>query len=58
MVTCPTCGSKAPHLHPALQDGGEVHLCTDAFHLTPTQQNRPEYIEAVRQSIGGSHEGQ
>lgn len=45
---CKVCGSKQPHLHPAMQFGGEVELCTDAFHLQPTNQNRPEYIEAVK----------
>lgn len=45
--TCKTCGSKQPHLHPAVQHEGEVHVCTDAFHLRPTPQNSPEYIAAV-----------
>lgn len=44
---CPTCNSPAPHLHPAVQFEGEVHVCTDAFHLAPTNQNRPAYIAAV-----------
>lgn len=44
---CPTCGSDAPHLHPAVQFEGEVQTCTDVFHLTPTPQNRPHYISAV-----------
>lgn len=30
---CPTCKSPSKELHPALQvDGGEVHLCRDAWH--------------------------
>jgi hypothetical protein len=45
---CPTCGSSAPHMHPAIQHEGEVQVCADSFHLTPTPQNRPEYINAVR----------
>lgn len=47
-MSCPTCGSTAPHMHPAIQHEGEVELCADAFHLTPTRQNRPEYIAAVQ----------
>lgn len=47
MTKCRTCGSTAPHMHPAMQHEGEVELCTNAFHLTPTPQNKPEYIEAV-----------
>jgi hypothetical protein len=45
---CPRCGSDKPHLHPAVQNGGEVELCTDVFHLRQTPQNRPGYIAAVR----------
>lgn len=37
-------------MHPAVQHEGEVSVCADDFHLTPTIQNRPEYIEAVRQA--------
>jgi hypothetical protein len=44
---CPRCGSSAPHMHPAVQHEGEVELCTDKFHLRPTNQNTPEYIAAV-----------
>jgi len=46
---CPTCASVAPHLHPAMQSGGEVELCTDIFHLQPTPLNKHEYIVAVQQ---------
>lgn len=49
-MNCPTCGSSAPHMHPAVQHEGEVSVCADDFHLTPTVQNRPEYIAAVRQA--------
>lgn len=48
MDHCPTCGSSAPHMHPAVQHEGEVEVCADNFHLTPTPQNRASYIEAVR----------
>ena len=48
MNTCATCGSNEPHLHPAMNCGGEVELCTDSFHLVETAQNKPEYIEAVK----------
>lgn len=48
MNKCPTCESTAPHLHPALAFEGEIEVCADTFHLTPTPQNRPAYIEAVK----------
>ncbi len=48
MNRCPTCNSKEPHLHPATAFEGEVEVCADDFHLTPTNRNRPEYIAAVR----------
>ena len=44
---CQKCGSRHPHLHPSVQSGGEVELCTNDFHLTPTNQNKHEYIKAV-----------
>ena len=46
-MPCPTCESKHPHLHPAVQVGGEVQLCADAFHLRVTPQNTPELIAEV-----------
>lgn len=46
---CPTCESPKPHLHPAVQFEGEVHTCIDDFHLTPTNQNRPESIALVHE---------
>lgn len=47
-MNCPTCGSSAPHLHPAVQHEGEVQPCRDAFHLTVTSQNTPERIAEVQ----------
>jgi hypothetical protein len=44
---CPTCNSNRPHMHPAVQHEGEVEICTDDFHLTPTSQNTTDYIAAV-----------
>ena len=44
---CPTCQSPSPHLHPAMQHEGEVELCTDEFHLTPTNQNTVANIASV-----------
>jgi hypothetical protein len=48
MNRCPTCNSPRPHLHPAVQYEGEVHICVDDFHLTPTNQNRPSVIAQVQ----------
>ena len=45
---CPSCTSNAPHLHPAVQHGGEVEMCTDEFHLRPTPQNTGAHIALVR----------
>lgn len=47
MTRCPTCNCPEPHLHPAMQSGGEVEVCADGYHLTPTPQNLPAYIELV-----------
>lgn len=44
---CRTCGSKSPELHPAVQLDGEVEICPDEFHLTPTPRNTSDYISAV-----------
>lgn len=30
--TCPSCGSRQPELHPAVQAGGEVQPCRDPWH--------------------------
>jgi len=44
---CPKCGSKHPHLHPAIQFEGEVEVCTGDFHLVPTNQNSEWHIAKV-----------
>jgi hypothetical protein len=31
-LRCPTCQSHDPRLHPAIQWGGEVQVCTDLWH--------------------------
>ncbi len=45
---CPRCDSSAPHLHPAVQHGGEVQICPHEFHLRETVSNTPDYIAAVK----------
>jgi hypothetical protein len=43
-AACPTCDSSAPHLHPAIQCGGEVSPCSDAYHCRVTPENTPDKI--------------
>jgi len=40
MNKCPTCQSPNPKHHPAVQWGGEVHLCRDQWHK-PTDRVVP-----------------
>jgi len=44
---CPRCNSPKPHLHPAMQVGGEVQICTDVFHRTVTSENTQARIDEV-----------
>lgn len=48
-MKCPTCNSPSPHLHPAMNCGGEVQPCSDKFH---TESNRTE----CKKKIIGSFE--
>jgi len=50
---CPTCQSTAPHLHPAMQCGGEVELCHDAFHLRVTPESTKAKVAETRQLLEG-----
>ncbi len=45
-MRCPKCDSPQPHLHPAVQCDGEVHVCSDDFHRTITPSNTPEKIRS------------
>lgn len=42
---CPTCESPQPHLHPAVQHEGEVHLCRDPWHAS-TESGRVALLRA------------
>jgi hypothetical protein len=44
---CPTCGSKSPELHPAVQHEGEVQICNDEFHWS-TPAGRRALARAAR----------
>ena len=46
---CPTCNSPSPGRHPAMAWEGEVEICSDAYHLIQTNENRPQSIAAVRE---------
>lgn len=52
---CPTCGSPAPHRHPAVQFEGEVQPCRDGFHLTVTPENTPERIAEAQALYRSEH---
>lgn len=44
---CPKCNSPSPQLHPAVQLGGECHVCDHDFHRTITPMNNPERIRSI-----------
>ncbi len=46
-MKCPRCDSPHRHLHPAVQYGGEVQVCTDDYHRRITPQNTAERIRAA-----------
>ena len=46
-MKCQTCNSPHPHMHPAVQFEGEVHVCTDDFHLRETPQNTAKFRDEV-----------
>lgn len=48
---CPRCDSPAPHLHPAIQCGGEVQPCTDPYHSIRTPENAP-YVDKAGERLG------
>lgn len=48
---CPSCKSPAPHLHPAVQHGGEVMLCRDPFHMMVTAENTDQRRTEVARLI-------
>jgi hypothetical protein len=43
---CPRCDSPKPHLHPAVQAGGEVQPCPHEFHdaITASQPNGRPFV--------------
>jgi hypothetical protein len=46
-MKCNKCGSRAPHLHPAVQSGGEVQPCYDDFHRRVTPENTTAKIHEL-----------
>lgn len=50
---CPRCDSPAPHLHPAMQHGGEVQPCPDAWHFRPDLPTFDPKAEDFRRKLSG-----
>lgn len=53
---CLTCGSNAPHLHPAVQCEGEVELCHDQWHARITPENTPARRAEVERLLAGPYD--
>jgi hypothetical protein len=55
---CPTCESPAPAMHPAMQVGGEVQPCRDAWHCTERSpvNLREAITAAVTEGLGPADE--
>ena len=52
MTNCPRCNSHSPKLHPAVQYGGEVSICPDAYHTTDTERATIGALNRVHRLIG------
>lgn len=50
-MNCPRCDSPAPHLHPAVQCGGEVSPCAHSFHERLTPENTPGKIAETQRLL-------
>jgi hypothetical protein len=57
---CPRCNSPKPKLHPAVQVGGEVQICPDAFHdaKAPTMDAVEAVARAIRLATSQAHPAQ
>jgi hypothetical protein len=53
---CPTCGGTNPAWHPAVQAGGEVHLCEDSWHQPTAAEIRER--EAAERLQSGTKENE
>lgn len=63
MTNCPRCDSPDPKLHPAVQHGGEVHLCPHPYHdVAPSADppgnphlDTPENVQAFASRLASIH---